>query len=161
MRNWFFLAVFLLMALVGTVSAVVVRDPAAAPGGSCPVAPGPDVSSVEVVRVVDGDTFQISPSVMGMDTVRMVGVDTPETVDPDGPVENGGPEASHYTKGRLLGARVKLQPAEDSEDSYGRLLAYVWTDKGLYQEELVSGGYASVLTIPPNDKYASCLERSV
>ena len=130
----------------------------AASGGACPEKPDGATVAVEVVRVVDGDTVEISPAVEGISTVRMIGVDTPETVDPEGPVERGGPAASKFTTAELGGERVGLEVGAEAVDPYGRLLAYVWTEEGLFEERLVAGGYAEVMTIPPNDKYARCLE---
>ena len=56
---------------------------------------------VTVERVVDGDTIEVSPAVSGTEDVRLLGVDTPETVDPGEPVEPFGPEASAFTKRNL------------------------------------------------------------
>jgi len=150
------------LVVVVVVAGIAACAPAGGSGDlACGSAPDAATVKVEVVRVVDGDTVEISPAVEGMDTVRMIGVDTPETVDPDGPVERGGPEASAFTKDQLAGEVVRLELGAEPVDPYGRLLAYVWTDEGLFEERLVRGGYASVLTIPPNDLYASCLEAAV
>lgn len=126
--------------------------------GPCPRWPTEAVQPTEVVRVIDGDTVEIDPAVEGMDTVRMIGIDTPESVDPDGPVEKGGPVASRFTKDMLQGKTVYLEMDAETEDDYGRLLAYVWTKRGLYEELLLANGMAAPLTIAPNDRYADCLE---
>lgn len=84
-----------------------------------------------VESVVDGDTIRISCN--GTSTrVRLVGVNTPETVKEDSPVECGGPEASEYLHSRLDGKDVFLSadPAQGERDKYDRLLAYVWTADG-------------------------------
>ncbi len=65
-------------------------------------------ASVIVERVVDGDTVEVRPAVPGTTSVRLIGVDTPETVDPSEDVQPFGPEASSFTKGRLEGERVTL-----------------------------------------------------
>ena len=84
-----------------------------------------------VESVVDGDTIRISCN--GTSTrVRLVGVNTPETVKEDSPVECGGPEASGYLHSQLDGKQVFLSadPAQGERDKYDRLLAYVWTSDG-------------------------------
>jgi micrococcal nuclease len=84
---------------------------------------------LEVIRVVDGDTLHVR--VGGEDvTVRMIGINTPETVKEDSPVECYGPEASDYAKKALTGRTVTLE-YDDSQgrtDQYGRTLAYVWLE---------------------------------
>jgi micrococcal nuclease len=104
-----------------------------------------------VTRVVDGDTFEISAG----EKVRMIGVDTPETVKPNHPVEPYGKEASSYTKQLLSGKQVLLRFDAEPRDRYGRLLAYVYLPDGTFvNEKLVREGYARILTIPPNVAYA-------
>jgi len=104
-----------------------------------------------VTRVVDGDTFEIKSG----EKVRMIGVDTPETVKPNHPVERYGKEASAYTKQLLTGQTVTLHFDIEPRDKYGRLLAYVYLPDGTFvNEKLLREGYGRVLTIPPNVKYA-------
>ena len=105
---------------------------------------------VLVVSVVDGDTFDISPAVRGMDRVRMIGVDTPEVY---GGTEPCGPEASEYTTRHLEGRRVTLGVGEDPKDPYGRLLAWVWLDGQMFNKMLVSAGLAEAVSYPPNTRY--------
>jgi micrococcal nuclease len=107
--------------------------------------------SGEVTRVVDGDTVKVRSR--GFETtVRLIGIDTPETRDPSRPVGCFGPEASAQAK-RLLpaGRRVRLvtDDTQDTRDRYGRLLAYVYTPgssgpTGSVNHRLVRGGYAKV-----------------
>jgi len=105
-----------------------------------------------VTRVVDGDTAHVD--VDGRDTdVRFIGIDTPESVKPDAPVECFGPEASAYTERRLEGRRVELEYDVEREDRFGRTLAYVWIGDELFNETLVREGYALVTTFPPNVRY--------
>jgi len=105
-----------------------------------------------VTRVVDGDTAHIE--IEGDDvTVRFIGIDTPESVAPDQPVECFGREASAYTEDRLEGERVRLEYDVEREDRFGRTLAYVWVDDELFNETLVREGYALVTTFPPNVRY--------
>jgi micrococcal nuclease len=104
-----------------------------------------------VVRVVDGDTVEVE--VGGREeTVRLIGIDTPETVDPRSPVECFGEEASDRTKALLPeGTEVRLVADVEARDRYDRLLAYVYRDDGTFVNlALVEDGYASVLTYPPN-----------
>src|SRR5215213_1247323 len=107
-------------------------------------------AGVLVVSVVDGDTFDISPAVRGMDRVRMIGVDTPEVY---GGTEPCGPEASEYTTRHLEGQRVTLGVGEDPKDPYGRLLAWVWIDGQMFNKMLVSTGLAEAVSYPPNTRY--------
>lgn len=98
----------------------------------------------DVVKVVDGDTIVISKD--GVDaTVRMIGVDTPETVHPSKPVQCFGAEASKKTKEWLEGESVylKVDPTQGERDKYGRLLGYVFRDDGLFiNRSLISEGFA-------------------
>ena len=118
--------------------------------------PTGDTQEVSATRVVDGDTIEVSPEVEGTADVRLIGVDTPETVDPNEPVEPCGPEASAFTTQQLEGQSVTLEFDEDRMDDLDRALAYVWVpdlDGELFNETLVREGYARVDTFPPNDKY--------
>ena len=77
--------------------------------------------------------------------VRMIGLDTPETVDPRKPVQCFGREASAQAKTILGGQSVYLEtdPSQDSIDKYGRTLAYVWTASGrLFNLDMIADGYA-------------------
>jgi micrococcal nuclease len=107
-------------------------------------------AGVLVVSVVDGDTFDISPAVRGMDRVRMIGVDTPEVY---GGTEPCGPEASEYTTRHLEGRRVTLGVGQDPKDPYGRLLAWVWLDGQMFNKMLVLAGLAEAVSYPPNTRY--------
>lgn len=108
-----------------------------------------------VVRVVDGDTVEVN--IRGKrETLRLVGVNTPETVAPGRPVEPFGPEASAYTKGLLPpGTKVTVEIDVEERDRYGRLLGYAYLPDGrMVNALLAEGGYADVMTIPPNVKYS-------
>jgi micrococcal nuclease len=106
-----------------------------------------------VVHVVDGDTIEVDDGGR-RETVRLLGVDTPETVDPRKPVQCYGPEASAYTKQRLEGRGVGLELDVERRDRYSRLLAYVIVDGRRFNEELLEGGYARLLVIAPNGLHA-------
>lgn len=106
-----------------------------------------------VTRVVDGDTIIVN--FKGQEErVRLIGVDTPESVHPD--VAKNLPEgkvASEFTKSRLEGKVVDLEFDVQERDHYGRLLAYVWLDGKMFNKTLLEEGYARVATYPPNVKY--------
>jgi micrococcal nuclease len=89
-----------------------------------------------VKRVVDGDTLLLPDEVR----VRLIGVDTPETVRPEYPVEPFGPEAAEFTRDFLAGGKAKLTFDREREDRFGRKLAYVWVDGRLLNEEILRAG---------------------
>ena len=120
----------------------------------------PDVASVK--RVVDGDTVVLAFTDTE-ETVRLIGIDTPETVKPNSPVECFGPEASERTKTLLpAGTKVRVERDIEARDRYGRLLAYLRrVDDGLFvNESLVSDGFATPLRIEPNVAYADDFARA-
>ena len=108
-------------------------------------------TAVNVSRVVDGDTIEVSPAIDSIADVRLIGVDTPETY---GGVEPYGRQASAFTENVLAGQRVALEFDVETVDQYGRLLAYVYLPDGsMFNETLVRQGYAQVATFPPNVRY--------
>ncbi len=114
----------------------------------------------QIVRVVDGDT--IVAEVGGIEeTIRLIGVDTPETKHPTKPVECFGPEAASYTASLLPpGQAVWLEFDLERRDRYNRFLAYVWLDdQTMINQLLIQQGYATPLTIKPNDRYAPDFDR--
>ncbi len=110
-------------------------------------------ATVRVTRVVDGDTVEISPTIDGIKDVRFIGVDTPETKDPDCGVQPYGTEASALTTSELQGQEVQLEFDMEKTDRYDRLLAYVYEGGEMFNETLLEEGYAQVATFPPNVKY--------
>jgi micrococcal nuclease len=106
--------------------------------------------AARVQRVVDGDTVRL----VGLGSVRLIGVNTPEVY---GRVQCFGPEASAFAKSVLRpGDAVRYRVGREARDRYGRLLAYVWLADGrLFNGVLVERGYASTLTIAPNDQLAT------
>lgn len=94
--------------------------------------------SYGVARIIDGDTILFA----GDATVRLIGVDTPETVRPEHPVEPLGPEASAFTRDFLAGGRARLAFDRERFDRYGRHLAYVWVGQRMLNEELLRAGLA-------------------
>jgi len=107
----------------------------------------PDVS--RVARVVDGDTIKLENG----QTVRYIGMDTPETVDPRRPVGCFGKEASAKNKELVSGKDVRLVKDVSDTDKYGRLLRYVYVGDVFVNEYLVREGYARASSYPPDVKY--------
>ncbi|HZD72361.1 MAG TPA: thermonuclease family protein [Actinomycetota bacterium] len=120
-----------------------------------------DSVPARVERVVDGDTF-IAGIAGRHERIRLIGVDTPETVDPDRPVQPYGKEASSFAKHMLSGRTVRLVGDVEPRDRYGRLLAYVWLPDGTFWNALLAAeGYAQLITIPPDVTYAGLFQRLV
>lgn len=105
-----------------------------------------------VTRVVDGDTVEARFGGQVVD-VRLIGIDTPESVAPGQPVECYALAASRFTMRELEGGRVRLEFDVERLDRFGRTLAYVWLGQELFNETLVREGYAVVTTYPPNVRY--------
>jgi micrococcal nuclease len=142
----------LVFALAALVALVFAGHEAAAPDEP------PGVG--RVVRVVDGDTIQVQ--VGGTrEKVRYIGVDTPESVKPNTPVQCFAKRASAFNKHLVAGKRVRLVPDAEARDRYGRMLAYVYrAEDGLFvNAALVRDGYAHTLTIPPNVAHAGEFRR--
>ncbi|MDR2517157.1 MAG: thermonuclease family protein [Spirochaetaceae bacterium] len=123
----------------------------AIPGAASSRADVSRMVSARVSRHVDGDTVRVSipdppPGLNHTETIRMIGVDTPETVHPTRQVEYFGREASDYTKSRLLGQTVLLAFDRELRDRYGRLLCYLYTGAGCFNAELIREGYAHAYT---------------
>lgn len=92
-----------------------------------------------VARAVDGDTLLLADP---QERVRLIGADTPETVKPNWPVEPWGREASRFTKKFVAGGEVRLEFDGSPRDKYGRVLAYVWVERRMLNEELLRAGLA-------------------
>ncbi len=116
--------------------------------------------NANVDRVVDGDTIVVE--VQGQrERVRLIGIDTPESVAQNRPVQCYGVESSDYLTGLLPpGTPITLIRDVEARDQYDRLLAYVVrSDDGLFINlDLVVNGFAGPLTYPPNDYYAELFE---
>jgi micrococcal nuclease len=119
---------------------------------------GPAGAHAYVTRVVDGDTVEARIG-GGVEDVRLIGIDTPETVKPEAPVECFGPRASNFTHRRLEGRRVRLVFGVERRDAYGRLLAYAYLGDRFVNAELVHRGFARTLAIPPNTLYSALFAR--
>lgn len=111
----------------------------------------------EVVRVVDGDTLTLN---MGgkKETIRLIGMDTPETVDPRKQVQCFGKEASAKAKETLTGKKVRIEadPSQGERDKYDRLLRYIFLEDGtFYNKLMIEDGYAHEYTYNSPYKYQS------
>jgi micrococcal nuclease len=105
--------------------------------------PGPErleEGNHEVRRVIDGDTLVLVSGAR----VRLQGIDTPETVQENRPVEAWGPEASRFTKDfvEVAGRHVRLTFSSERKDRHDRFLAFVWNGDVMLNEELVRAGLA-------------------
>jgi len=97
-------------------------------------------------RVIDGDTLVLD----GGERVRLIGVDTPETVHPHKPVEYFGKEASHFTRELCEGKKVRLEYDWQRTDKYHRTLAYVYLPNGqMVNAEIIKQGYGHAYTKYP------------
>ena len=112
-----------------------------------------DALSYQVIRAVDGDTLLIS--VFGTEkTVRLIGIDAPESVHPDEDKNTPeGEQAAQWMKMYISGKSVTLEYDQELTDRYGRTLAYVYVDGKLLQDVLLTMGMARTLTMEPNTRY--------
>ena len=127
------------------------------PGGS---------ERARVVRVVDGDTIVVEvvdrsegpgagDAAFGEEhRVRLIGIDTPESVKPNSPVECFGREASSAAEALLAGAEVTLVKDVEERDDFDRLLRYVYIGSEMANARLVVNGYATAYTYPPNVRHS-------
>src|SRR4051794_6707009 len=129
-------------------------------GGSVQERHADGAQTGRVVRVVDGDTIHVRLGGVE-EKVRYIGIDTPESVRPGTPVQCFAKRASAYNERLVGGERVRVVRDAEARDRYGRLLAYVYRARdGLFvNAELVRGGYAQPLTIPPNVAHAEQFRR--
>jgi micrococcal nuclease len=119
-----------------------------------------------VVRTIDGDTIEVrvtervtgpgagTAEVGQVVGVRLLGIDTPESVDPNRPVECFGAEAAAATEALLAGRTVRLVKDVEDEDAFGRRLRYVYMGHEMVNARLVVNGYAASFPYPPNVRHA-------
>jgi len=128
---------------------------------------GINLIKARVTKAVDGDTVYVKLENGREEKVRFIGVDTPESTTQ---VEPYGKEAASFTKSKLLGKNVWLELDVQERDKYGRLLAYVWLSPPtkesdeeirakMFNAVLLLEGYAQVMTVPPNVKYAEYFKK--
>lgn len=141
----------LITAVLANVVYFQLRQPSPTQAAAQP-APG----FYRVVRDVDGDTIVVSMD--GKDeSIRLIGVDTPETHKPNTPVQCFGPQAADFTKSQVAGKTVRLEadPTNDNRDRYGRLLRYVYLQDGtLLDQTLIEQGYGFAYLSFPFQKSA-------
>lgn len=123
-----------------------------------------DYRDILVKRVIDGDTLQLENG----ERVRLIGIDAPEIHASDKlyrdsqrtkqdirTIKELGRQAYEFTKNLVEGKRVSLEFDVEKYDKYGRILAYVYLKDGTFlNAKIIEAGYASLMTIPPNVKYA-------
>lgn len=115
----------------------------------------PQYEYYSIASIVDGDTIKININGT-VETLRLIGIDTPETVDPRKTVQCFGKEASDKAKALLSGKKVRIEqdPTQGERDKYARLLAYVYRDDGLfYNKYMIEQGYAHEYTYNTPYKY--------
>ena len=116
--------------------------------------------TVKYAACVDGDTIKVY--LKGKEeTVRLLAIDTPESVKPDTEVAYYGKEASEYTCNKIKKAKkieLEYDKNSDKRDRYDRILAWVFIDNKLLQAQLVEYGYARVAYLYDNYKYADILK---
>ncbi len=131
---------------------------------SIPFGKSYNYENILVKRVVDGDTIQLENG----ERLRLIGIDTPEMHESNKlyrdsrksnqdieTIKKLGRMSYEFTKRLIEGRRVRLEFDVEKHDKYGRLLAYVYLKDGLFvNAEIVKQGFASLMTIPPNVKYA-------
>jgi len=115
-------------------------------------------AATTLIEVVDGDTIIVA-SGETQEIVRLLGIDTPETVDPNRPVQCFGAEATRRLKELLpVGQPLVLMRDREARDQYGRLLAYVYASDVLVNEVMLAEGLAELSIYPPNDTLRPQLE---
>jgi endonuclease YncB( thermonuclease family) len=108
-----------------------------------------------ITGVVDGDTVKVNINGT-VETLRLIGLDTPETVDPRKPVQCFGKEASNKAKELLIGKKVRIEkdPTQGEKDKYNRTLAYIYLESGIfYNKYMIEQGYAHEYTYNTPYKY--------
>lgn len=154
----------------GPSTTEVGLDPApttTAPDSAQPIAGGPTrpddaEGPYPVVDVVDGDTIKVLLDGERV-SIRVIGIDTPETRDPRKPVQCFGREATARAEALLGGGEVWLSfdPTQDRIDRYDRLLAYVWLPDGhLFEWVMVTDGYAHEYTYDLPYRYQAELQEA-
>ncbi|PDO11602.1 MAG: hypothetical protein BLM47_00260 [Candidatus Reconcilbacillus cellulovorans] len=112
-----------------------------------------------VVEIVDGDTIKVKIGDKE-ETVRLLLVDTPETKDPNEPIQPFGPEATAFAEKTLVGKEVRLEFDGPERDKYDRLLAYLWIGDKIFNQMLLEEGLARVAYVydPPYTHYEEFIE---
>ncbi len=156
-KKWYawITAVLLLVALINSRGSEWSLD---LPESAFPIpeVPTQQTEIFRVVHVVDGDTFEIESG----EKVRLIGIDTPETVKPNSPVECYGKESSDHLKQLIEGKSVRLEKDKTDRDRYARLLRYVYLGDQFVNESLVREGYAKSIAYKPDITKQSLLDQA-
>lgn len=159
----------LMLAVVGVVRWAGSSGALKAPDRSSPLPAEVPVGAQEgrVKRIVDGDTLIVAvdrpgPIPAGDHRVRLLEIDTPETVRPNYPVQCGGAGATEFARAELPeGSAVYLVGDREDKDEFGRYLRYLWDFEGeFYNEKAVAGGHAKAVLFEPNDRYIDRIRRA-
>jgi micrococcal nuclease len=121
-----------------------------------PTVLGEQSEVITVTEVVDGDTIKLSTG----QTLRYIGIDTPETKHPQQGIECYGREAAQRNTELVLGKQVTLEKDVSETDRYGRLLRYVYVNGSMINQQLVQEGYAQASAYPPDIKHQSQLDQT-
>ncbi|MFN2340402.1 MAG: thermonuclease family protein, partial [Halanaerobium sp.] len=118
-------------------------------GGSYFYFDGQQAAEVYIERVIDGDTVETAAG----DSIRLLGVDTPEIDWEANNSEFYATEARDFTLRHLKDQNVLLEYDKEREDQYGRILAYIYQEGQNFNQKLLQEGYATLMLVEPNDKY--------
>lgn len=136
---------------VGVTAATVPSEASSSAVTSPNATLPPGLTQARVTRVVDGDTIGVE--IDGTEyTLRYIGIDAPETVRPNTPVECFGPEASAFNRQLVQGQIVGLERDTSDTDDFGRLLRYAWLGGEMVNARLVEGGFARAIRYPPDTR---------
>lgn len=148
------------MLLFGCESGEILQEEPVAAETPAPVEEKliPDnFEKTQVIRVIDGDTIIVS----GDRRIRLIGIDTPETVHPEKEAEPYGEESSAFAKKILEGKTVYLEKDQSDRDQFDRLLRYVYLEDGtFFNLIMVERGYAQTMRTEPNIKHADLLQQA-
>lgn len=146
------LAIVLVVVLVGALISWFQQDDAGSSGG--------DGEAATLVRVVDGDTLVVELDGQE-ERIRLLNIDTPETVHPQRPVECMGPEATERMEELVSpGAQLTLKFDEERTDQYDRLLAGVFLDAVFINEQMARDGFGAPVHYAPNDRFLDQIEEA-
>ncbi len=156
----FWMKALMLVGLVFSTGCALEADPETETKFGIAQPDDTKATQVTVERVVDGDTIKVRLPDGKIEDVRFLLIDTPETVNPEKPVQPFGPEASSFTKDLLpKGSKIVIERDHSKTDRYGRLLAYVWIDGKMVNQELLRQGLARVAYVyEPDTRYVKTFE---
>ncbi|GAA1185212.1 thermonuclease family protein [Nesterenkonia xinjiangensis] len=151
---WWLLAVLgviLIGAVISWLQGLGAEEPQERPEGA---------EAGTLVRVIDGDTLIVELD--GQDErIRLLNIDTPESVHPTEPVECLGPESSAHMETLVSpGDEVFLEYDQERTDRYDRMLAGVWADEVLLNVQMARAGYGAPVHYPPNDRFLAAVEQA-